>query len=183
MDDMTDEDFSDSESEEPESTNADRQAALERLVPGIDPKDYGQMPASYHSNSQKVKKPSEDGTKAPKEENLPEPTPKPLRRPLLPRDDFDGVDSDDETDSEEERLNALGTREGEDDESDEDRPQIVGEIEVDMEEEQAEFLKFSREALGITDDMWKDILQERKGRGGTLCFSCHVVCSAQHPRI
>ncbi|KZS96136.1 SGT1-domain-containing protein [Sistotremastrum niveocremeum HHB9708] len=165
MEEMTDEDFSDSESEEPESTNADRQAALERLVPGIDPKDYGQMPASYHSNSQKVKKPSEDGTKAPEKEKLPEPTPKPLRRPLLPRDDFDGVDSDDETDSEEERLNALGTREGEDDESDEDRPQIVGEIEVDMEEEQAEFLKFSREALGITDDMWKDILQERKGRG------------------
>lgn len=170
MQELSDEDFSDSEAEEPQPTNADRQAALDKLVPGIDPQEYGQMPASYHANSQKVKKPDEDGIEppTPKKEELPEslPKPTPLRRPLLPRDDFDGVDSDDETDSDEERLNALGTREGEDDESDEDRPQVVGEVEVDMEEEQAEFLKFSREALGITDDMWRDILQERKGRGG-----------------
>ncbi|KAG1755004.1 SGT1 protein-domain-containing protein [Suillus paluster] len=53
----------------------------------------------------------------------------------------------------------------EDVESEEDRPQVVGDIEVDMDEEEAEFLEFSRQALGISDQQWGDIIKDRKGRG------------------
>ena len=40
------------------------------------------------------------------------------------------------------------------------------EMDPDMGEEEDEFLKFSREALGITDDMWEAILSSRRERGG-----------------
>ncbi|EIW67973.1 hypothetical protein TREMEDRAFT_44967 [Tremella mesenterica DSM 1558] len=39
------------------------------------------------------------------------------------------------------------------------------EADVDMEAEQDEFLAFAREALGITDDAWENILSERRERG------------------
>ncbi|WWC85946.1 uncharacterized protein L201_000816 [Kwoniella dendrophila CBS 6074] len=38
-------------------------------------------------------------------------------------------------------------------------------MDVDMEEEQEEFLKFAKEALGINDDLWKGILGDRQARG------------------
>lgn len=136
---------------------------MDKLVPGLDPSDYGKMPASYYRNSQRVapttiatdiveesisnknsspQKPSETRTK-------------PIRAPILPRDKYEGVDSDDDTDEE-------------DEESEEDKPQVVGDVEIDMGEEEEEFLEFSRQALGISDEQWNDILQDRKGRGGGL---------------
>lgn len=42
------------------------------------------------------------------------------------------------------------------------------ELDVDMEDEAEEFLKFSREALGINDEMWEGILGDRRARGGKL---------------
>ncbi|KIR43811.1 hypothetical protein I307_00147 [Cryptococcus deuterogattii 99/473] len=39
------------------------------------------------------------------------------------------------------------------------------ELDVDMEDEAEEFLKFSREALGINDEMWEGILGDRRARG------------------
>ncbi|GAB1517573.1 hypothetical protein RhiTH_000622 [Rhizoctonia solani] len=86
-----------------------------------------------------------------------------LRRALLPRDRFDGVESDDDTDPEdaESTLNTLP----DDSESEEDRPTVVGEVEIDMDDEQEEFIKFSREALGIDDVLWSKIMEERKSRG------------------
>jgi hypothetical protein len=163
---FSDEKFSDNsdddEPEEPETPEAiaQRQAALDKLVPGLDPSEYGKMPASY-SNSQKVavttiasdvvgdtdQQNAKDSTTVPKE--------RPIRRPILPRDDFDGVDSDDETDEDED-----------DEEDEEDRPQVVDEVEIDMGEEEAEFIEFSRKALGISDEQWKDIVKERQDRGG-----------------
>ncbi|CAE7081730.1 unnamed protein product [Rhizoctonia solani] len=89
-----------------------------------------------------------------------------LRRPLLPRDRFDGVDSDDDTDPEE-AESALNTL-PDDSESEEDRPTVVGEIEIDMDDEQDEFIKFSREALGIDDALWSKIIEERKHRGAFI---------------
>jgi hypothetical protein len=101
----------------------------------------------------------------------------PLRRPILPRDRFDGVDSDDEdTDQEELETTVKSALPDEDSESDEDRPTVVGEVEIDMEEEQEEFIKFSREALGIDDALWSRIMEERKHRGGECC-SRPRVCS------
>ena len=125
------------------------------------------MPATYHRNSQRVT-PATVTTDA--KDSYPEGQQKtveaqteknnvetrPIRPPIIPRDKYDGIDSDDETD--EEDLD--------DDESEEDRPQIVGDIEIDMEEEEEEFLEFSRQALGINDEQWQEIVKDRRDRGG-----------------
>lgn len=121
-------------------SDAARRAAMDKLVPSLEPAEYGQMPASFHANSQRAS-----------------PT-RPIRQPILPRDKYDGVDSDDESDDED-----VGDQ---DDESEEDQPQIVGEVEVDMGDEEDEFLEFSRQALGISDEQWGDIVRDRQGRGG-----------------
>ncbi|KAJ7071503.1 SGT1-domain-containing protein [Mycena amicta] len=147
---------SDSDSQDATEDPAQRQAAMDRLVPGLQASEYGQMPASFHKNSQKVARP----TDAPEDKPAPTPTPtepytKPMREPMIPRDKYDGVDSDDETDSEEDV----------DEEEEEDQPQVVGDVEVDMGEEEDEFLEFSRQALGISDEQWGDILRDRKSRG------------------
>ena len=143
--------------------SGDRQAAMDKLVPALDPSEYGQMPASFHSNSQKVREelPQESEVVQEKRSTLPsEPAKKPMRPLIFPRDQFDGVvDSDDES---EEEL------QGQEDEDEEDQPTVVGDIEVDMNEEEEEFLKFSREVLGISSDMWDQIVQDRKDRGGML---------------
>ncbi|KAJ7275372.1 SGT1 protein-domain-containing protein [Mycena haematopus] len=155
--DFSDEPLTESESEEEDP--AARQVAMDKLVTGIAPSEYGQMPASFHENSQKVA-PSTvetevvEDVKDTKPSATTEPHGKPIREPIIPRDRYDGVDSDDETDEEEDV-----------DEEEDERPQVVGDIEVDMGEEEDEFLEFSRQALGITDDQWGEILRDRQGRG------------------
>ena len=134
---------------------------MDKLVSGLNPGEYGAMPASFHSNSQKTVKVTEDsdtiGEENPTEQKGGRSSPsKPIRKPILPRDKFDGVDSDDETDEDDD----------EDEDEEDERPQVVGEIEVDMQEEEEEFLEFSRQALGISDDQWKSILEDRQDRGG-----------------
>jgi hypothetical protein len=181
-----------------EAEAALRKAAMDRLVAGIEPSDYGKMPASFYSNSQRVAPatlqnesipatPSQasgttntDGSTATSHEVPPR---KPVRRPILPRDKFDGVDSDDETDEDD-------PAEG-DSEDEEDKPQVVGEVEIDMAQEQEEFLSFSRKLLGISDEQWKHIVRERQDRGGKLfrrrcgskvqanCVSLFSLCSEQ----
>ncbi|KAK0473266.1 SGT1 protein-domain-containing protein [Armillaria novae-zelandiae] len=166
-----DEDFSDEEfSDQSMSTNSDdqdeedpikRQADMDKLVPSLDPSEYGQMPASFHSNSQKVgpmggKNDTEKKTDKNEAAYNTEHPGKPLRPPILPRDRYDGVDSDDESDEEDAEM---------DSEDEEDQPQVVGDVEVDMGEEEEEFLEFSRQALGISDEQWGDIVKDRKDRG------------------
>ncbi|KAJ3822271.1 SGT1 protein-domain-containing protein [Lentinula raphanica] len=162
---FVDEEFSDEELNDEDSDDEPieddpnaRQIAMDNLVPKLDPSEYGKMPASYHSNSQRIGPSAvESNSGKPDLEKAQVPgTQKPIRQPILPRDTYDGVDSDDETDEE----NAV-----EDSESEEDKPQVVGDIEVDMGEEEDEFLEFSRQALGISDSQWKDILEERRTRG------------------
>jgi hypothetical protein len=57
----------------------------------------------------------------------------------------------------------------------EDAPMVVGtgsdgapdgDVDVDMGEEEEEFIKFTREALGIDEEMWDKIVSSRKERGG-----------------
>ncbi|KAF4623707.1 hypothetical protein D9613_001668 [Agrocybe pediades] len=163
-------DDSDAEPEEqtPQRTEVEKRAAMDALVPALELSDYGKMPASYHSNSQRVAKeapPAEDTAqdtpdqkKSQPAESKEEPKKRSFREPIIPRDKYDGVDSDDETDEEQD----------EDSESEEDKPQVVGEIEIDMDEEEEEFLEFSRQALGITDEQWSEIIQDRKDRGAFL---------------
>ncbi|ESK98503.1 suppressor-like protein [Moniliophthora roreri MCA 2997] len=166
--DFSDEEFSDEESSEEEVYNQyeqdqqQRQYDMAKLVPGLEPHEYGRMPASFHSNSQKVAKTtmetdvvddSEVQPKSTQKSNSSQLQSRPIRKPILPRDNFDGVDSDDESENDE------------DSEEEEDKPQVVGDIEVDMGEEEDEFLEFSRQALGISDDQWKSIIKDRQGRG------------------
>ncbi|KAJ2928898.1 hypothetical protein H1R20_g8201, partial [Candolleomyces eurysporus] len=152
----------------PSSTDAERRAAMDKLVAPLEQSEYGKMPASY-SKSQKVKPTTIDNevvedvsSKVPKDkaETQKTQTESPSRRiraPIIPRNQYDGVDSDDETDEEEM-----------DDEDEEDHPQVVGDVEIDMDEEEEEFLEFSRQALGISDEQWNDIIKDRKARGAFL---------------
>jgi hypothetical protein len=147
---------------------------MDNLVPALPASEYGQMPASF--NTQRVAKttilteqveagsPNVDTVANAIGESSSPARARLIRPPLLPRDKYEGVDSDDESSS----SDPLAGGDDEDGESEEDRPQVVGEIEVDMEEEEAEFLEFSRQALGISDDMWDDIIKERRGRGGVF---------------
>ncbi|KAF8559346.1 SGT1-domain-containing protein [Imleria badia] len=175
---FSDEKFSDSDDEESDADTrkareAARQQAMDNLVPALPASEYGQMPASF--NTQRVAKTTilteQVETELPKADDVANATAigepsspvraRSIRPPLLPRDKYEGVDSDDESSS----SDPLAGGDDEDGESEEDRPQVVGEIEVDMKEEEVEFLEFSRQALGISDEMWDDIIKERRGRG------------------
>lgn len=153
--------------------------ASEKLVPPLAPGEYGVMPSRAYSNSQTVSAstiatetvPDSASTdQEPSRAEGPSSTigerTKPVRHPILMRDKYDGVDSDDESDPNDEDIMHDPNELEDDEESDEDRPTVVGEIEIDMEAEEAEFLKFSREALGITENQWEEILSERSKRGG-----------------
>jgi len=154
----------DSDDESDPEAETDDDTAKRQLVPGLEPGEYGKMPPLFYANSQKVapnpepedEQPTRLATNRDKE---PPPVGRQIRPPILPRDKFDGVDSDDETDEDE--LVA-----GNED-SDEDHPELIGEVEPDMDEEEEEFLEFSRRALGISNEQWNDIINERKNRGGT----------------
>ncbi|KAG7099520.1 hypothetical protein E1B28_001363 [Marasmius oreades] len=161
---FSDEEMSDAETSEEDQDgkfgDEQRQADMDTLVPGLEPSEYGKMPASFYSNSQKVPEATIQTDVV--SDNVPRSQPpgwasprKPIRKPILPRDRFEGVDSDDETDEDDEP----------EEEDEEDNPQVIGEVEVDMGEEEDEFLEFSRQALGISDDQWNSILQDRRDRG------------------
>ncbi|KAJ3531640.1 hypothetical protein NM688_g7544 [Phlebia brevispora] len=136
-----------------------RQKAMDNLVPALEPSDYGKMPPSFYNNSQRVtrttmetevrEKPAASDSRGhahPAQRRA-------IRPPLLPRDEYEGVDSDDESDEEI------------DEEEEEQQPQVVGEVEIDMEEEEEEFLEFARQALGVSDEQWSEIISERRNRG------------------
>jgi hypothetical protein len=174
--DFSDGEFSDVDSDDDE--DAARQDALEKLVPGIEPSEYGRMPSSFYDRSQRVAPvaPENEGTTAEAtipaaatDNGPPRAQPRLSRAPLLSRDQYEGVDSDDDdTDTDE--------FDGPEDDDDE-QPELVGEVEVDMAEEEEEFLEFSRHALGISDEHWQQILQERRDRGGQpFVFHAHFFC-------
>ena len=145
-----------------------KKRAAESLVPPLPADEYGVMPPSY-SNSQSVSASTIAKETGP---TVGDPsTQRPIRKPILIRDKYDGVDSDDESDSEDDDIEK-NMGEGEDEESDEDRPVVVGEMEIDMAEEEEEFLRFSRDALGITQEQWDAILQDRSQRGGRYFGNC-----------
>jgi hypothetical protein len=172
---FSDEKFSDSDNEDdPFTDEAARQEAMAKLVPALSEAEYGQMPASF--NTQRVSRATietetiEETDPAITQFSASEPAleitsparTRSIRPPILLRDKYEGVDSDDESSS----SDPLAGGDEEDIESEEDRPQVVGDVEVDMDEEEAEFLEFSRQALGISDQQWGDIIKDRKGRGG-----------------
>jgi hypothetical protein len=149
--------------------------AMDKLVAGLAPHEYGKMPPSFYNNSQKVAPTTVEsdvvGSNTSHMNTLPEISNKPIREPILMRDKYEGVDSDDESDEE-----------VEDDESEEERPQVIGEVDIDMGEEEEEFLEFARQTLGISDKQWNEILQDRKERNGlcALHFSCYWFAEIRH---
>ena len=158
---MTSEESSDES--DPESDNGtehilsgertiEQQQAMDNLIPALEPSEYGRMPPCFHDNSQRV---ADDVPKLATPDDQTKPKAKPIRPPILLRDKYDGVDSDDETDLEDV-----------DSEEEEERPQVIGEIEIDMQQEEEEFIEFSRQALGISDAQWAEIVKDRKERGG-----------------
>lgn len=157
---LSDEDIDENESMSVDSNDDDdtRQAAIARLVPGIEPSEYGKMPPSFHDHSQRTAKVSEDPDHATSSNQHDHP----VRPPIISRDKYDGVESDEDTDDDD----------VEDEEEAEDMPQLVGDVEIDMEEEEEEFIEFARQALGMTNEQWHDIVKDREERGGkfTLCF-------------
>lgn len=167
-DDTDDNDFSEGmpDSDDESDTEAgvdDDDVVKSQLVQGLEPGEYGKMPPLFYANSQKVApnpEPEEEPLSEPaiEEDNESPPSKRPIRPPILPRDKFDGVDSDDETDEDELVVS--------DEDSDGSHPELVGEIEPDMDDEEEEFLDFSRRALGISNEQWNDIINERKNRGG-----------------
>ena len=170
-----------SDEEDEEDTNDDdddddiepsaRQAAMDALVAPLEPGEYGKMPVNYrHPNTQTTTDNNEDAGDLDKTESTQvKDTSKPAMRPLVfQRDEFDGVDSDDETSEEEDRnvRQPVMGEDGEELENDDDGPQVLGEVEIDMAQEEEDFLRFSREALGIDDDTWNSIIADREKRGG-----------------
>ncbi|EJF66458.1 hypothetical protein DICSQDRAFT_176292 [Dichomitus squalens LYAD-421 SS1] len=158
---------------------AERKAAMDKLVPGIEPSEYGKMPSSYYTNSQRIAPVTMEteireeiltGTPADTNSRVRSHA---IRAPLLPRDRFDGVDSDDESEEEDPAA----------DEEDEEHPQVVGDVEIDMGEEEEEFIEFARQALGVDDEHWRNILQDRRDRGAFV--PTHVVSESgtQRPPV
>lgn len=175
-DDDDDDEEDDDDDVDSEEDQAKRKAAMDALVAPLDPGDYGKMPVEYrHPNSQLTAsgKEAEDKTMEVEEistfQSKPDQPSRPIRKPIFQRDKFDGVDSDDETSEEGEEFI-------EDEETGDDQPQVVGEIEVDMEQEQEDFLRFSREMLGIDDAAWANIIADRRKRGG----KCPTFSGAHH---
>ncbi|KAG8759493.1 hypothetical protein FRC14_005781 [Serendipita sp. 396] len=164
----------DEESVDSEDATVGRQAAMDALVAPLEPGEYGKMPAHYrHPNTQTVAPLEQeyDTEMIEKSKTVIPPTSlsaRNIRRPVLERDKFDGVDSDDETTDEDDDAlgtGALRTGDDEEEEDEEDQPQIVGDVEIDMGQEEEEFLRFSRDALGIDDATWESIIADREKRG------------------
>ncbi|KIY67595.1 hypothetical protein CYLTODRAFT_352909 [Cylindrobasidium torrendii FP15055 ss-10] len=153
---FSEEEFPDSDDEAKELTEEQRSKDMANLVPQLDPSEYGQMPATYHQSQRVGKSKESQGDNQDNDNDNDKPDPKPMRRPIIMRDRYDGVDSDDETDEEDVEP---------DSEDEEDQPQVVGDIDIDMGEEQDEFLAFARDALGISEEQWTGIINDRKETG------------------
>jgi hypothetical protein len=56
------------------------------------------------------------------------------------------------------------------------------EMDPDMQKEEEEFLKFTREQLGINDEMWQSIMADRKARGGELELGWGMIAHSLTPQ-
>lgn len=123
-------------------TSAEKQAAQDKLIPSLPKEEWG-------SHTQKPQTAQDQKVEA---------TP-PISAPKLEEEHYDGA-SDDEDDDEEMNEDQSALRTGE------EGAQIMGDGEVDMDQEMEEFLRFTREALGLTAEQYDDILKSRSQRGG-----------------
>ncbi|SGY66455.1 BQ5605_C004g02676 [Microbotryum silenes-dioicae] len=163
-DDGEHEDDEDGEGEAMVMSEEEKKRRLASLVKGLEESEWGAKTIEKETPSK-----AEAGSKAKDTIDVP-PKTNAARAPQLTRNKYDGAsESDDSSDDEEEGQEGLGGslpgmnedltgREG-------DQGEDAPAVEMDMEEEMDEFLKFATETLGLTPEQYEDILKERKGRG------------------
>jgi hypothetical protein len=174
--DLSDPPTSESETDEPDESQKRR--LLDNLVAPIDPSEYGKMTVLPETEALPRAQQLTPVTLETETRTMPSGEQRKIRRPILARDKFDGVDSDDESSDEDDgqtdtirALHALKEQDMVQDEDEDALPQVVGgvlhDVDVDMLQEEADFIKFSRDALGISETQWDSIVSERRGRGGS----------------
>lgn len=154
----------------PEMTAAERAARMEKLVASLPAEQWGQKP-------DEVAKAAEAGVAAASAPSLEatgdvatanqdgEPARVP-RPPKLAKEEYEGA-SDLEDDSEDEAMPEGEEGLGGSDVEGEEGPSVMNEDDMlDLGEEMDEFLKFATETLGLSEDQYAKILDERRGRGG-----------------
>ncbi|BGP22074.1 SGT1 family protein [Rhodotorula toruloides] len=163
-DERTDGDDSDEDVDMPEMSAEERAARLEKLVAPLPPDQWG------HHTQPSPTVPSTtaggDDSSAPSTE--PAASTRQPRPPKLAKEEYEGASDLDEYSSDEEGgpmaegEEGLGGPEVEG----EDGPSVLREEDVlDMGEEMDEFLQFATEALGLTEEQYARILQDRRDRG------------------
>lgn len=208
-DDLDDEMLSDDEQDkmlgQPGLSVEDQEDRVRNLVPGLPSDEWGRKPGATKIVTGPDQQSRMSTSQTKKQATIEHPPPQ-MRPPIFVKQDFDGVISDSDEDSEDDVLPPPGTLgrkiaemkwadgapkfEEIDDEPSRQKKLGLGddidkqmerrvwggeaqrdggdemEIDPDMGEEEEEFLRFSREALGISDDTWEGILNERRERGG-----------------
>jgi hypothetical protein len=130
-------DVSDSdEEEEPQMTEAEKRDAQNKLVPGLAEGEWGQKPGGGGVPSH-----AESTASAA------------ARQSMLQPEVYDGASSDESED-----MDVDG--------ADDEPVQVDDEGQVEMDGEMDEFLRFTREALGLSEEQYQDILSSRRERGG-----------------
>ncbi|EIM22403.1 SGT1-domain-containing protein [Wallemia mellicola CBS 633.66] len=187
---FADEEFSDDDGDssggsDEELDDADKRRIMDGLVPSLNQSEWGASTQSALQQEQQEQKDQTVNLSAAKEEDLlnkvrefaddPSETKQReeddrLRRPYFEKEEYDGYsDSDDGIDEDTrnaERLKSAVKEIGDDEAEDiENLPQVEGDVDIDMGNEEEDFLAFSREALGIDDALWSKIISERKDRG------------------
>lgn len=145
-----DSDSDDSDTEAPTLSPEERAARTAALVAPLPSTDWGHKPIPASAPSA----PAPD---------------RPAREPKLTRNVYEGASDDEdssggEDDSAPPRNGEGGEYEGM--EAEEDDPAVEGEVDLDLEEEMDEFLKFATETLGLSKEQYQGILGEREKRGG-----------------
>ena len=135
-------------------TIEERQDAMDKLVPTLPDAEWGS------STQKSVPMPEAGASRVAAADETATATAD--RKAAFEPEKYDGV-SDESEDEDDLDPMAEGLEDGE------DGAQVVGETEVDMDNEMADFLKFTREALGLSEAQYNDILKSRSDRGG----ACH----------
>lgn len=152
-------------------TAEEKQERLSKLVPSLATTEWGQ---AAHEAAKALNTPKDGKAEqsADRRKHTVEVDAKRVQSKFASK--YDGVSSDESSDEDDGFAATVrlpgGNGEiavGLDDEDEDDRAQIVDDEGLEFGEgEMEEFLNFTREALGLTEDQYKDIVENRRERGG-----------------
>ena len=168
-------DNSENENENSVMTEEDKNRIMTNLVPSLQANEWGAENSKKNDGMKLDSKGEQDLINQIKsfvedpEEQKKTAEDEKLRSRVFERNKYDGHsdsedDNDDEIESRENNrnVNIVGEDEGEEEEN---LPQVEGDIDIDMGNEEDDFVKFSRSTLGIDDQLWEKIINDRKQRG------------------